>query len=316
MNIEKFESQMTNAVKKLASAGIAAMLALTGTMAGASSPITDFRSITKESTWQAVKKKLGGYWAKTPKPVKVFGKIALFSIPVIIGGRILYVKSGYKLILDNNLKLTKMYLEIGNKNPLSELDRMLMALLLRIPYFTRFDHLEIDQFLEVFSIQEKLLRLNSDEDITGLINQLNRDILFYLVELFKIECQFTSEDIGRFEKEELSITKLLSFEGITQEETKNFNSLVFTLGAFEVQSLVSLRQSIQLIHKMAITPEKIGNFDFLVKKISELENKSLFEWIQRVGPIALNKLNELDGVDKVDYSKALQTWLSMFQNQN
>jgi hypothetical protein len=134
-------NQMTNAVKELTSAGMAAM-PITGTIASAnslaagsqnSSTIVENQTLTGEekSTWQAVKENFWECWAKTPKPVKVFGEMALFFMPVVIGGRIFYVNK-FKPRADffiDCAELMDRLEKIKNKPRHTELDRMLIALI-------------------------------------------------------------------------------------------------------------------------------------------------------------------------------------------
>ena len=260
-------NQMTNAVKKFTSAGMATMLTFTGTMADASSPTTDSQSSTvveskkltdkeqksetltkeKEFTWQAVKKKLGEYWTKTPKPVKVFGEIALFSIPVIIGGRIFYVNK-LKPTDDFLVCVTKLNAkreEIKHKTYRTELDRMLMALMLFMP-----SYLMVGQSCKACLTQIDLLQLNSEHAINERINSLNRNILFSLSQLFRLQIQLKQETVNKL-KQQLGATG-------------------------------------------RIPQNEVDDCDLVVRDIPQLGNRSLKAWITTVAPIVSRRLQELN----------------------
>lgn len=261
-------NQMTNAVKRFTSAGMATMLTFTGTMAGASSPTTGSQSSTvveskkltdkeqkseiltkdEESTWQAAKKKLGGYWTKTPKPVKVFGEIALFSIPVIIGGRIFYVNK-LKPTVNFLICVTKLNAkreEIKHKAyHLTELDRMLMALILFMP-----SYLMIGQSCKACLTQIDLLQLNSEHAINEKINSMNRNILFSLSQLFQVQIQLKQETVNKL-KQQLGATG-------------------------------------------RIPQNEVDDCDLVVRDIPQLGNRSLRAWIATVAPMVSRRLQELN----------------------
>lgn len=271
-------NQMTNTLKKFTSAGMAAMLTLTGTTAGASSPNTAFQNSTvveskkltdkeqksetltkdEESTWQTVKKKLGDYWSKTPKAVKVFGGIALFSVPVIIGGRIFYVNK-IKPSFQYTFGVTKLSFkreEIKIMSSNSELGRMLMALLLVMP-----GYLVMDQSYETCLTEIDLLQLGSEQEIRDRINSLNRDDLFSLSKLFQLQTQLNQETVnglkekfkqGQLPENEINDLSLLVKGSISGLPKGNLKAWIGTVSQMVSERLQELNQETLSKHNLTI----------------------------------------------------------------
>ncbi|BED92052.1 MAG: Serine/threonine-protein kinase PknD [Candidatus Improbicoccus pseudotrichonymphae] len=252
----------TRYCSKIMGVSMAAMIALTGTIKGMSSPIEgqnkpqtlmqttlleeeetteeeEEETTEEESKWQVVKKKLWGYWSKQSKPVKV---TALLSIPIIIGGHFLFkrIKPAFDLVFGLN-KLNAKLEEIKRRRScyLSELNKMLIGLLRIMPSF-----LFAGQSYKTCLTQIDLLQNFSEQKI----NLLDKDMLFQLLQLFELE-----------------IAAIENIENIKR-------------GFFCYSDL----------------SDESRCFDSLLKKIVELENKTLIEWISCVSKIVSERLKELD----------------------
>lgn len=268
-------SRMNSAVKRLTSTGLAAMLTLTGTVAGASSPTVDSRcdtivenekstdkeqkleTLTEEerSTWKTVKEKFKDYWKKTPKPIKVLGGIAIFYLPVIVADRVLFVNN-FNPTTDYVMGIKRLdlkYAEINDKMNKTDLDRMLMALILRMA-----GYLFLGQSVEACLAQIDLLQLNSEEAIKERINSLDKNTLFSLTQMFQSESQINSEGIAQFKQ--------------------------------------------HLAKNTQLPINAIDNCDLLTRNIFQLRNRSLKEWIEVVEPIVSKRLRDLNQkiLDKYD----------------
>ncbi|BED92469.1 MAG: hypothetical protein RsTaC01_0200 [Candidatus Paraimprobicoccus trichonymphae] len=213
---------MIDTVKKLTSAGMAAMLILTETIAGANSPTAGSQNSTvvesqkltdkeEKFTWQAVKKKSGGgYWTKTPKPIKVFGGIALFSIPVIIGGRIFYVEH-LKPSVDAIIGIMKLNVkreEFKNKACRDDLDKMITALLVFM-----IQCLMIGHSFETCLTQVELLQLSSKQAIEDKITSLDRTQLFQLSQLLQLETDLNLDTINEMKQTSTGKLPFLELDG-------------------------------------------------------------------------------------------------------
>lgn len=211
-------------------------------------------SETEKSSWQTVKEKTKYIWAKVPKSAKVFGGIALASLPVIIGGRIYYVDN-IKPTVDAILgcqKLNQIRERLKNKSNRTQLDKMITALLLIMPSYVL-----TGQKPEACLIQLELLRLNSEREIMDRINNLESTDLFRLSQLLQIEKHGLTQEIVNKIKQEFLFR-------ITSSEIDDFDFITRNIPElngrtlFEWNSAVAMMVTARLQELNQITLDKHG----------------------------------------------------------